>query len=157
MKVESAILKFIGISQSNDWEVPISNLFISFRYIAHSIKMSRNYTSKYDAYFEIDKSTKKATCKLCDVILRHNCDGMNKHMKRKHQINIPKRKNPSNREENNEESPKKKLHIDVDPIEDQICDEVAEWGVSFRWDFMYWHLPFIWMVGANSVHLLTYD
>ena len=84
--------------------------------------------SKYDEHFEMNHETQKAKCKICEKLLTKNCFGMKRHLRVKHNIIMDE-----NVEEEDTEiqSPNKKAKI-VEPIEDQICREVAKNGASFR-------------------------
>ena len=48
------------------------------------------YSSKYDEYFEINRTTKEATCKTCGKKITKNCYGMRGHL-RIHKIDIEDR------------------------------------------------------------------
>ena len=88
--------------------------------------------SKYDEYFEIDTHRNEARCKTCENILKYNCDGLNKHMRTKHQIIIPKKRSLTP-EEIVLPGPSKKLKLEeVEPIDDQICEDVSRFGATFR-------------------------
>ena len=96
--------------------------------------------SIFDDHFETNASGKHVTCLTCQKILSRNTDGMRKHMRVMHSITVPKKRAPVSMEENvneippvveNEiESPRKKSKIE--PIEDQVCRETAQFGASFR-------------------------
>ena len=49
------------------------------------------YSSKYDEYFEINRTTKEATCKTCGKKITKNCYGMRGHLRSNHQIDIEDR------------------------------------------------------------------
>ena len=49
------------------------------------------YSSKYDEYFDINHTTKEATCKTCGKKLTKNCYGMRGHLRSTHQIDIEDR------------------------------------------------------------------
>ena len=100
--------------------------------------MTKPNDSKYDEFFDINHTTKKAVCKQCGKTLSKNCSGMNGHLKSKHGIIVLVQNSNDNVVGNGIPSPSKKLKRpflksnEVEPIEDQICREVAKYGASFR-------------------------
>ena len=96
--------------------------------------MRKAHQSKYDPYFNIDHVLKKAACKLCTDVISKNCFGMARHLRTKHDVVAEEISN--NEDENvQDESPSKKAKVsadEIEPIEDQICREVAKEGASFR-------------------------
>ena len=92
--------------------------------------MPRPKDSKYDGHFNINHETKKAECKLCAKTINKNSTGMNVHLRSKHGIILPVTNHPY-LGDNEIAGPSKKRN-DVEPIEDQICREVAKYGASFR-------------------------
>ena len=99
--------------------------------------MGRTNSSKYDEYFEINHDTKKAECKTCGDLIGKNCTGMRKHMKTRHKINIPKQNSNSSGEEDELPSPsprKRSKKVEIEPIEDQVCEEAALNNASFKYD-----------------------
>ena len=105
--------------------------------IRRFVKMPRVYTSIFDDYFEIKPLEKQAVCKTCDRILRNNTFGMRKHMLT-HDILVPSKKRNLDEENVSEEEPvkvspsKKSRTEEVEPIEDQVCRETAQFGASFK-------------------------
>ena len=92
--------------------------------------MPRPKDSKYDGHFNINHETKKAECKLCAKTINKNSTGMNVHLRSKHGVYLTVQNHPY-LGENEFAGPSMKKN-DVEPIEDQICREVAKYGASFR-------------------------
>ena len=90
--------------------------------------MGRTRKSKYDDYFDINFGMNTATCGTCQDIITKNCYGMKKHMLKKHNINV----DANDTAENEPSNPSKKIKVEIEPIEDQICREAAKNGASFR-------------------------
>ena len=92
--------------------------------------VGRSNNSKYDEHFNINHETKQAECKRCSKTIVKNCTGMNVHLRSKHGIIVTVPNHPYLSD--NETADPSKKRTDVEPIEDQICREVAKYGASFR-------------------------
>ena len=85
------------------------------------------YSSKYDEYFDINHTTKEATCKTCGKKISKNCYGMRGHLRSNHQIDIEDRLTQlHNFTEHETPSPNKNVKVDVNDTAEPIDDIIEE-------------------------------
>ena len=88
------------------------------------------YSSKYDEYFDINHTTKEATCKTCLKKITKNCYGMRGHMRSKHRIDIEDRVTSTQlRNFTDHENPMPDKNVKVDMDDDEAVepsDDITE-------------------------------